>query len=102
MVLNAIMLKEKSRKERTPVVTPGRMATPRAVEEAYKVLSDARLPMTERARMGRELLQMADTPSKILDNAQLAGKTQSSIFENRSKCIADIRFSQTKSWRSYS
>ena len=69
-----ISKKENSRKKRTPVVTPGRMATPMAVEEAFKVLSDATSPMTERARVGRQMLEMADTPSKIIDNAQFAGK----------------------------
>ena len=84
-VLDVIMQKEKSRKKRTAVFTPCRMATPRAVEEACKVLGDATSPMTERARVGRQMLEMADTPSKIIDNAQFAGKTQSSIFENITK-----------------
>ena len=87
------MVKEKSRIKRKPVVTPGRMATPKAGEEAFKVLGDATLPMTERARVGRQMLQMADTPSKIIDNAQFAGKSQSKIFKNGTKCNA-IRLSQ--------
>jgi CRISPR/Cas system-associated protein Cas10 (large subunit of type III CRISPR-Cas system) len=52
--------------------------------------------MTERARVGRQILEMADTPSKIIDNAQFAGKTQSSIFENITKSNSDMRSSYRK------
>ena len=37
----------------------------KSAEEAFTVLGDATLPMTERARLGRQMLQMTDTPSNI-------------------------------------
>ena len=67
-MLGSIRRKEKSR-ESTPVVTPGRMSAVNAVEEAFKVLGDPSLPMVERVRSGKDILLMADTPTRLLENA---------------------------------
>ena len=69
-MLGSIRRKEKSR-ESTPVVTPGRMSAVNAVEEAFKVLGDPSLPMVERVRTGKDILRLADTPTKIIENARV-------------------------------
>ena len=63
-----------------PTVTPGHVRPCDAVEEAFKVLSDPKMPMVERVREGRHILSQADTPTKLIENARLGKSHFDAIF----------------------
>ena len=69
-----------------------------AVEEAFKVLGDPSLPMVERVRTGKDILFMADTPTRLLENATF-GKLLFILCLNLIPSVMLIsRFSQANYW----